>query len=227
MTDGRQTFPDVAPGDHIIFIYDDSADLFAFVIPFITAGVARGERCLYIVDSKPAEAREALAARGLKIARDAKRGAFAVVAAREFFGYPPFNASQAVEHMRRAETDALAAGFTGLRVAGDWAWTLEPRVLDTELSEFESLLEITAGPGRLTLACLYRRDRTDPAALERLVREHGKVIASDYILLGLSALFRSLARTDLQSLAQSARARTIRKGGLIFAKAIRRRRFTC
>ena len=166
-------------------------------------------------ESSPAEIIEALSAHGVRTNREIKRGAFAVTTAREFFGYP-FNASRAMEQMLRAGTEAASAGFAGLRVAGDWAWSVEKSVQDNELAEFESLLERATAPGHLTLACMYRRDRTDPDTLERLIRLHGTVIASDYVFLSVSALFRSLAPKDLQSLARSARERVIRRGEFFF-----------
>lgn len=213
---GRQTFARPHTGDHAIFIYEDAAALFRFAAPYINDGLAKGERCVYLAaGSSPGEIIEALAAHGVRASREVKRGAFAVTTAREFFGFP-FTASRAMEHLLRAGTEAASAGFAGLRVAGDWAWSLEKSVQNNELAEFESLLERAAGPGHLTLACMYRRDHTDPDTLERLIRVHTKVIASDYVFLSLSALFRSLPRKDLQNLAQSARQRLIRKGEFFF-----------
>jgi CRP/FNR family transcriptional regulator, nitrogen oxide reductase regulator len=217
MKTGRREFPKTVPGDHVIFIYKDRAELFAFVAPFIKDGLAKGERCIYVVaESTPAEVTEALSATGMRINPEIKRGALAVTTAGEFFGPPPFDAVGAIQRLLKDQTEAAAAGFTGLRLVGDWAWSLPKDVQGGELSEFESLLESAIGPGRLTIACMYRKDGSDPAALERLVRLHAKVIASDHVFLSLSAVFRNLTATDLQGLARSARVRTIRKGESYF-----------
>ena len=62
----RQGFGEVSPGDHLIFIYEDPAELTAFAVPFINGGLAGGERCLYVVDDPELpEITEALAAGGV------------------------------------------------------------------------------------------------------------------------------------------------------------------
>ena len=217
MTDGRHAFRETAPGDHVVFIYENKAELLAFTAPFIKDGLAKGERCLYLVaGSSPAEVGEALSAAGVRINREIKRGAFVVMTAGEFFGPPPFDAVRATQRVLQAQTEAAADGFAGLRLVGDWAWTLAKSLGVAELGEFEALLESAIGPGRLTVACAYRKDHYDPAALQKLVRLHAKVIASDHIFLSLSAVFRNLAATDLQELARSARARSLRKGEFYF-----------
>jgi CRP-like cAMP-binding protein len=121
-----------------------------------------------------------------------------------------------IERLQARLTEAVSAGFAGLRVAGEMSWAGKQGLPDEVLGEFEALLEKTAGAGRRTLVCIYRRDRFDPAMLERHVRIHGTVIADDYAYLSLSALFRNLARTDLQGLARSAHERTVHRRGLFF-----------
>lgn len=210
---GRHAFPEIAPGDHIIFIYEDASRLFAFVAPFIKKGLADGERCVYVAaESRPADVVEALSAGGVRVDQEKKRGAFALLTPREHFGLPAFDPVRTTERLRQELAEATSAGFTGLRVAAEMTWVGKAGVPEEALGEYEALLENVVGPGRATRACIYREDRFDPAVLERLVRTHGKVVADDYVYLSLSALFRSLARMDLQGLAQSAHERAARKG---------------
>ncbi|HEV2356262.1 MAG TPA: MEDS domain-containing protein [bacterium] len=210
---GRHAFPEIAPGDHIIFIYEDASRLFAFVAPFIKKGLADGERCVYVAaESRPADVVEALSAGGVRVDQKKKRGAFALLTPREHFGLPAFDPVRTTERLRQELAEATSAGFTGLRVAAEMTWVGKAGVPEEALGEYEALLENVVGPGRATRACIYREDRFDPAVLERLVRTHGKVVADDYVYLSLSALFRSLARMDLQGLAQSAHERAARKG---------------
>jgi CRP-like cAMP-binding protein len=95
-------------------------------------------------------------------------------------------------------------------------WTLQEGIRDDELLEFESLVDGTTGPGFLTAACMYRGDRFAPAVLQRLVRSHAKVVAGDHVYLSLSALFQTLARSDLRELVQSAGERRVRQGDFFF-----------
>ncbi|HEV2281628.1 MAG TPA: MEDS domain-containing protein [bacterium] len=217
MRNRRLESAETKPGDHVILLYENTAELFGFVVPFVTQGLANGERCVYVAaESTPADVIDALAAAGVPVARETKRGAFALMTPREYFGLPPLDPGRAIEQLQRRVTEAVSTGFAGLRVADEMTWAGTEGVAEEILGEYEALLETILGSGRVTLACIYRRDRFDPVVLERQVRTYGKVVADDYVYLSLSALFRNLARTDLEGLARSARERTVRKGELFF-----------
>lgn len=202
--------------DHVVVVYEDAAELFKFIVPYVKDGLAKGERCVYLAaEAGPGQIVRALSAHGLRADREIQRGAFAVMTTRELFGPPPLEATRAIREILRVQAEAASAGFGGLRLAGDWAWTIAPRDND-ELRELESLIERAAGPGRLTVACLYRRERVSADALERLVRLHEHVVASDRIFVGLSALFRDLPDATLRGLARSARGRAVRKREFFF-----------
>ena len=202
-------------GDHVFVVYEDAAELYAFVVPYFKDGLAKGERCIFLcAESNPAATVKALAAHGLRIGSEVQRGGVVVIPALEFFGPPPLDAAGAIRAILQAHTQAIAAGFAGLRAAGDWGWT-RPGDGD-EFRELESLLERTVGPGRPRVACLYRRDRADPDGLERLIRLNRRVVANDHVFVSLSPVFRGLHDKDLRQLTRSARARTLRRGEFFF-----------
>lgn len=215
--DTRQGAGRASPGDHVVFIYEDTPELAAFAASFIKEGLARGERCLNIVDDlERTESTEALAAEGVDVTREDQRGALVLMNAKEFAGPPPFDPKRMIELIRSRMTEARSRGFAGLRIAGEMTWTIKAGVPDRALVEFELLLEKAAGPGPLTVACLYRRDRFDPAVLQQMIRSHRKVIADDPVYLSLSALFQNLTQADLQELVRSSRECCIPKGGFYF-----------
>lgn len=204
-----------AAGDHVFVVYENAAELYAFVVPYFKEGLAKGERCMFLcADANPTAVVRALSARGLRIGSDVERGGVVVMPALQFFGPPPLDAGRAIRAILEAHAEAIAAGFAGLRAAGDWGWT-RPGDGD-EFRELESLLERVVGPGRPRVACLYRRDRADPDALERLIRLNRRVVASDHVFVSLSQLFRGLPDESLRQLAGSARARAVRKGEFYF-----------
>jgi CRP/FNR family transcriptional regulator len=218
MTDGRwQGSGQVSPGDHIIFIYEDTPELTAFAVSFIEEGLARGERCLYVIEDQDLpEITEALAAGGVDVDRESQRGALVFLNAEEYAGPPPFDPLRLIEVIRRRMAEASSRGFAGMRIAGQMTWTIKAGVPDRVLVEYELLLERATGPGSLTVACMYQRDRFDQAVLQQLVRSHARVVADDQVYLSLSALFQNLARADLEGLARSARERHVPKGGFFF-----------
>ena len=46
---------DLAPGDHLCWLYDTEEEHRAVITPFLRQGLERGEKVLYIVDAHPAE----------------------------------------------------------------------------------------------------------------------------------------------------------------------------
>jgi CRP/FNR family transcriptional regulator, nitrogen oxide reductase regulator len=214
--DTKQGVDRVLPRDHVVFIYENAAELTAFAVPFVKEGLARGERCLYVVDDpERTQITEALVAGGVDVTQEHERGAFVLMNAEQFAGPPPFDPVRLIELIRRRMTEAGSRGFTGLRIAGQMTWTIEARVSDRALVEFELLLE-KAGSGPLTVACMYRRDRFNRAVLQQMIRSHPIVIADDSVYLSLSPLFQGLTPADLQGLARSSRERRIPKGGFYF-----------
>lgn len=208
---------EIRPGDHVVFIYDDTAELTAFVVPYVKGGLARGDRCLYVVDDlEPAEVTGALAEGGVDVEREMERGALSLMDAQEFYGLPSFGSSRAIERHFKGLAEAAPHGFAGLRIAAEMTWIQKTGIDDDALAEYEALLDEITGPTPLTVACLYRKGEFPAALLQRLVRTHARVIADDYVYLSLSGLFQNLARSDLQALTGSARERRVPKGGFYF-----------
>jgi CRP/FNR family transcriptional regulator, nitrogen oxide reductase regulator len=208
---------EIRPGDHIIFIYDDPRELTAFAVPFVKDGLAKGERCLYVVDDlELAEVTEALAEGGVAVKREIERGALLLLDAQEFYETSPYHAARLIELQLRKAAEAKTRGFTGLRIAAEMTWVRKFGIGDDALVESESLIDEGISSAPLTTACMYRRERFPPAVLRRLVRSHAKVIAGDHVYLSLSTLFQTLAATDLEALLRSAGERRVPKGGFYF-----------
>jgi CRP/FNR family transcriptional regulator, nitrogen oxide reductase regulator len=206
-------------GCHIISIYEDTAELAAFAVPFIRDGLAWGEHCLYIVDDlRTAEATEMLALGGVDVDREIKRGALTLTRWQEHFGPQAFDARHAFDVFRRELTDAISGGFTGLRVAAEMTWTLKAGVPEDVLVAYESLWD-SAAAGSLAprnAACMYRKDRFSASVLQQLVRNHTETVARDSVIVGLSPMFQNLARADLHALLRSANGRRVPKGGFYY-----------
>lgn len=213
-----QEFGEVRSGDHILLIYEDSAALTAFAVPFIKEGLARGERCLYVVDDLALlEVTRALAAGGVDADREIERDGLVLLNAKEFYPLPGFDGLRLLELIRRRVIKTSAGRFAGLRVAAEMTWARKIGIRDDDLVAFEALLDDAfRGLGPLIVACMYPRTGFPPAVLGQLIRNHAKVVAADHMYVSLSALFQNLARSDLQGLLQSAGERRVPKGGFYF-----------
>src|SRR5438309_4375111 len=165
----RKAFRELRSGNHVFFIYEDTSELNAFVVPFIKNGLATGARCAYIAgELDPAKVTKVLVAGGVDAKRAIERGALVVWRAREYYGLPPFDAARVVEFMRRRGTEAVSRGFAGKRIAAEMTWILQEGLRDDALEKYETLLDEAIDPSHLTMACMYRRDRFHPAVLQRL-----------------------------------------------------------
>jgi signal transduction histidine kinase/ActR/RegA family two-component response regulator len=166
--------PDPRANSHICLIYERITEARAAIVTFFTAGLAAGERCLYLGDLAGwRRVERALAAPRL--------------AARNRHGHAPDDALDRIrraprddapwewlELIRDAERRALAAGFTGLRVSWE---TLpapgDPARLAATL-EMEQLLEraLSGTSCHTSLLCRYSRQRSPAAVLRSVIRGH-------------------------------------------------------
>lgn len=223
MRDARHDQPNVERGDQIIFIYEDDAELLAFLIPFVKHGLANNEPCVCIFAAPLArKVTAALSASEGRVAQQTKRDAFAIMGEGGFFKPAFSDASNAIAQLRARLEEAIAAGFTGLRVAIDAAAIdLDPGRVEEEYEQFHDLLEKTTAPRRLTVAGILREDHFEPVFLERLVRTHPKVFARNYVALRLGGALRGLDRTDIQGLSEPAHERHVRGKQLFFRQGDR------
>ena len=105
---------EISPGDHFILIYENADELLAFAVPFIKDGLAKGERCIYVVDDQtPTLVTNALAERGVDVDREAERGALMLLDRQAHAVPPPFGVTRMVERVLQRVADASAGGFAG------------------------------------------------------------------------------------------------------------------
>lgn len=203
-------------GDHIVFIYEEPAELLAFAVPFVKEGLANGERCIYVVDDLAIkEFTDALIAGGVDVTREIERGALVLTNAKEYLQLP-FDLVRVLNLKRERAQEARSRGFSGLRVAVEMTWQLKTAISDQDFVEFESLLDEALGPGTATVVCAYRRGQFSTALLQQMLRNHAKVIAADLVLVNLNGMFQELTQTDLQAFVASAEERRVPKGGLFY-----------
>jgi CRP/FNR family transcriptional regulator, nitrogen oxide reductase regulator len=208
---------EIKPGDHFILIYENADELLAFAVPFIKDGLAKGERCIYVVDDlTPTQVTNALAEGGVDVDRESKRGALMLLNRHEHSIPPPFGVTKMVERILQRASDASASGFAGVRFAAELTWARGMEVRDDLLAEYDSLFDIICAPRILTFVCMYRRDQFSPSMLRDLVRSHAKVVAGDDVYLNLCALFQDLAQADLDRLLESAGQRRMPRGEFFF-----------
>jgi|GEM_PF-991312 len=159
-------YSDLQHALHICLVYERAAEARAAVVAFFAAGLSAGERCLYQGGGANWRRLErALATAGLA-ARAAGHPALAEI------GAPRSGGTRAwLELLREAERQALADGFSGLRVSWEMppepgCWTLP------ELADLEEVLDRVLAGAHTALLCRYSRQRSPAALLQRVMHSH-------------------------------------------------------
>jgi signal transduction histidine kinase/CheY-like chemotaxis protein len=161
-------------GEHLCLVYENAAEQLAAAVPFLRAGLAQGERCLYIADERTTEeVAQALTAGRVNVPGECARGALRLLTGREsYLRSGRFDPRRMIAFLGEAVAEALAAGFTGLRATGEMTWALGPEVPSECLTEYEALLNDFFPRQRALGLCQYSRSRFPPAVLRDVLRTH-------------------------------------------------------
>src|ERR1700722_15217599 len=143
MSDDQSDGPDLAVlvsklalHQHLCLIYATQEEQFSAAIPFLKIGFERGEKCLYVADTKNTAAlTNVMRADGINVDSALRQGSFTITS-----GYPlpgAFVPDRMVNFLAESVKAAKSAGYSALRVIGEMAWVtgIEPR--PERLIEFE------------------------------------------------------------------------------------------
>ncbi|MCC6553325.1 MAG: MEDS domain-containing protein [Polyangiaceae bacterium] len=164
----------VTAGSHLCLVYESVEEQLAAVVPFIKAGLARGERCVYIADDRSvAEIHLALSQAGVDVARELSRGALSILTKREaYLRSGTFDPDAMIAFLRASMEQAVADGFTGLCATGEMTWALGPEIGNERLIEYENLLNQFFPGSRAHAVCQYNRHRFRPDIIRDVLRTH-------------------------------------------------------
>lgn len=148
-------------GRHHCWVYDEPEEFQARVQTFLSEGLDRGERVWYVGEGDPIGR--------LPGFDDAiQRGAAQVFPVGAAYATSPTEPQQQVDAFADALADALARGFTGIRVAAD-ATTLAAA---ESWNRYEHLVDRFMVDRPITGLCGFDRHRLDPLAVARLESLH-------------------------------------------------------
>lgn len=146
-------------GDHVCALYRTPEEQLTAAAEYISEGLARGERCLYVVgEHDPETFRTALTRAGIDAAAEEARGALVLLTKRDaHLRDGSFDPARMIAMLESAVAQALAAGFTGLCAAGDMTWLLDGAAGSERIAEYEADLNAFYRTHRALGLCLYRR----------------------------------------------------------------------
>lgn len=162
----------ISPGDHACLIYDTPAEQLAVAAAYVRAGLDAGERCVYLVgDRRLSDVIDALEAARVDVVREVASGALQFdTTARAYLGGGTFDPRSTIGLILQKRSAAIAAGYTGLRAAGEMGWAADGQV---PIVEYErELNDAVFGSGRVTGLCQYERSQFAPSRLADVVDAH-------------------------------------------------------
>jgi signal transduction histidine kinase len=164
-------------GDHACSFYDNAAEQEALVISFMKEGLARGERCVYVVDDRTVEDLiSGLGRAGVDVSREQERGALQFIGKAQWRNPGDFEVTAMAEGVKKLVNQALAPGWPGLWVAVEMTWALSPDIDPGRLAEWEAFWNNLITDMPAVLLCQYNRRRIPPAAIYLELKTHPLVV---------------------------------------------------
>jgi hypothetical protein len=173
----------LSPGDHICAFYPGVAERDEILIPYLSEGLAAGEKCICVVDGVDPEAvltalrsevdlGPCLGLHQLDVHRSQETylsgGGFAIEAMLDFWD--------------RSIGGALAGGFSFARAVGEMTWALRQMPGVEDLMGYEARLNKFLPRYPQVLLCLYDLDRFSGEVLVDVLKTHPKVLLGGMVL---------------------------------------------
>jgi PAS domain S-box-containing protein len=165
--------------EHLCIIYDTPEEQFAAALPYLRAGLERGEKCIYIVDENTAAAvLDALRKGGTDVDRHLRSGALTIANKDEtYLQQGRFDPDWMISFMSQTAAAAGAAKFSGWRtLLAEMTWALEASNGTARLIEYESKLNHFFRDHDARGICQYNRTRFSPELLLGVIRTHPLVV---------------------------------------------------
>jgi signal transduction histidine kinase len=179
----EQQLTSLKQGDHVCLIYKNITEQMAAAVPFIRQGLARGERCVYIAaDHAVEEVVQALAAAGVDVGQERQRGALRLLTkADAYLRSGEFDSQAMIDFLRQVENEALADGFSGVRIAGEMTWVLGPKGGLNRLIEYEAMLNHFLMNSRSEILCQYNHSRFESPCVHDVLLTHPLAILGEQV----------------------------------------------
>jgi hypothetical protein len=172
-------------GDHVCTLFSTPEEQLQAAVEYISGGLARGERCLYVsCEVELKHFRAALKTGDINVGAEEKRGALLLLGKNDYyFKGGKVAPDSMISILHAAVEEALAAGFSGLCAAGDMTWLLEEFPGSETVAEYEARLNSFFKSNRALGLCQYNRNKLPDAALDNAIATHPYIRMEGPILL--------------------------------------------
>lgn len=161
-------------GDHACLIYSGAEELRSALVPWVVEGLAARERCLLVLNAENRELRLSwLRDAGVDVQAECARRALVISDMREvYLRRGLFQPEHPLDSLRDSVLSARAAGFMGLRAAGELVWAARELPGAERLEDYERELTRAAHELGARILCLYDAAALPPRRLSSAYRTH-------------------------------------------------------
>jgi len=166
-------------GEHICLVYETADEQRSVAARYLADGLQRGERCLYVAESRAALEQFRISLRDEGIDAEAFAGSGALVERTSHEVHlldGTFDCERMLHVLNEAVESALNDGFHGLRACGDMSWLLEDASGSDQVVAYEALLNQFFQGVRGAGMCLYDRQRLPVEMIEHAFATHSTAI---------------------------------------------------
>jgi|GEM_PF-2582052 len=170
------------PANHAALLYESRDEQFGAAVPFVRAGLERGDRCLYVVDdTATADVVAAMERAGLAVAAARETGQLTFHSTDDVYrSGGSFDPAATIEFLDETVSDAVEnGGYDHVRFTAEMTWAAggERGAVADALVEYEATLNDFWSDVPMTGLCQYDRGQFPPAVLRDVVRTHPRLVA--------------------------------------------------
>jgi PAS domain S-box-containing protein len=173
----------VKHGDHLCVICESQEDKLKAAAQYIADGLRQNEFVMYAADKETTQQlKNMLAEGGIDVEREVARGALNLPTAYDVYLMEgEFKPDIMYAAFEKAIDDALAAGYTGCRFAGEPVWAIEKESLRPGLIEFESRLNQLFRNRKAAGLCVYDKQSWPAEVVRDVLRVHPIAVVDDMV----------------------------------------------
>jgi len=173
--------PDLSPGEHLCCIYQTEAEHQMVLTAFMRRGLEQNQKVIYIVDAHTAKAildyLRSDESQILPVEKLLENGQLVILSQDEAYTRNgQFDPEQMIDLLREKTAQAIAEGYTALRITGEMTWALRGCAGSERLIEYEAKLNNFLPDSRCLTLCQYDRRCFNAHTLLDVLRTHPRVI---------------------------------------------------
>ena len=162
---------------HLALFYRTRAEQLATAAAYVARGIRSGERVVYIVDDNdPLTVTESFETAGLDVDALRESGQLSIRPAADTYEGDPFDPAESAESFRSLVAEAAAAGYDGLRVAGENTWTFGLDCGFDRVVEFERRFDRRCHDLTVSALCQYSLEQFGDDAIGKALQTHEQIV---------------------------------------------------